>query len=60
MTATSLMFVSCFSRENNLQKQEEPDMDALKKWIQNKRLVTVEEIGGDLSVSGENRDAGYT
>ena len=56
MTALSLMFVSCFSRENDFGgKQEEPDMDALKKWIQNKRLVTVKEIGGDLSVSGEVR-----
>jgi len=36
-------------------KQEDPDMDALKKWIRQKRLVTVKEIGGDLSFSGEVR-----
>ena len=57
MTSLSLFMVSvCFSRENDYDgKQEEPDMEALKKWIQNKRLVTVKEIGGDLSVSGEVR-----
>ena len=36
-------------------KQEDPDMDALRKWIRQKRLVTVKEIGGDLSLSGEVR-----
>lgn len=56
MTSLSLLFVSCFSERNDFGgKQEESDMDALKKWIQNKRLVTVKEIGGDLSFSGEVR-----
>ncbi len=36
-------------------KQEDPDMDALKRWIRQKRMVTVKEIGGDLSLSGEVR-----
>ncbi len=36
-------------------RQEDPDMDALRKWIREKRLVTVKEIGGDLSLSGEVR-----
>lgn len=31
------------------------DMDALRRWIQDKRLVTIKEIGGDLSLSGEVR-----
>jgi hypothetical protein len=31
------------------------DMDALRRWIRDKRLVTVKEIGGDLSLSGEVR-----
>lgn len=36
-------------------KQEADEMDALKKWIRDKRLVTIKEIGGDLSLSGEVR-----
>lgn len=36
-------------------KQEDPDMEALKKWIRQKRMVTVKEIGGDLALSGEAR-----
>lgn len=31
------------------------DMDALRRWLQDKRLVTMREIGGDLSISGEVR-----
>jgi hypothetical protein len=31
------------------------DMEALRRWIRDKRLVTVKEIGGDLSLSGEVR-----
>ncbi len=31
------------------------DMDALRRWLQDKRLVTMREIGGDLSLSGEVR-----
>lgn len=37
------------------EKQEEIDMDALRKWIREKRLITTKEIGGDLSISGEIR-----
>lgn len=39
-------------------RQREPDakdMDALRRWLQDKRLVTMREIGGDLSLSGEVR-----
>jgi hypothetical protein len=31
------------------------DMNALRRWLQDKRLVTMREIGGDLSLSGEVR-----
>lgn len=34
---------------------EADDMEALRRWIRDKRLVTVKEIGGDLSISGEVR-----
>lgn len=34
---------------------EADDMEALRRWIRDKRLVTVKEIGGDLSLSGEVR-----
>ena len=36
-------------------KSSEQDMDALRKWVRTKRLVTVKEVGGDLSISGEVR-----
>ncbi len=36
-------------------KQEDAEMQALRKWIRQKRMVTVKEIGGDLSLSGEVR-----
>lgn len=31
------------------------DMEALRRWIRDKRFITVKEIGGDLSISGEVR-----
>jgi hypothetical protein len=31
------------------------DMDALRRWLQDKRFVTMKEIGGDLSISGDVR-----
>lgn len=37
------------------EKTETNDMDALRKWIRDKRLITVKELGGDLSLSGEAR-----
>lgn len=37
------------------QTRESDDMEALRRWIRDKRLVTVKEIGGDLSISGEVR-----
>lgn len=34
---------------------EAKDMDALRRWLYDKRFVTMKEIGGDLSMSGEVR-----
>lgn len=34
---------------------EEHDIRALKEWIETKRQVSLKEIGGDLSISGEVR-----
>lgn len=36
-------------------KQEKQDMEALRKWIREKRMITMKELGGDLSLSGEVR-----
>lgn len=37
------------------EKQESTDMEALRAWLRDKRMVSVKEIGGDLSLSGEVR-----
>ena len=39
----------------NKRDSDGKDMDALRRWLQDKRLVTMREIGGDLSLSGEVR-----
>lgn len=39
-------------------KQSENDMDALRRFLQDKRLVSLKELGGDLSLSGEVRTEG--
>lgn len=36
-------------------KKNETDMDALRRFLQDKRLVSLKELGGDLSISGEVR-----
>ena len=36
-------------------KKEDPDMEALRRWIREKRMISIKEIGGDLSLSGEVR-----
>ncbi|MBI5345972.1 MAG: hypothetical protein HZB76_02365 [Chlamydiae bacterium] len=36
-------------------KQEDPDVQALRQWIKEKRMVTVREKGGDLAIMGEVR-----
>lgn len=40
---------------NFASKEQEVDMDALRRWLQDKRLVSLKELGGDLSISGEVR-----
>ena len=40
---------------NEKRDPEADDMEALRRWIRDKRLVTVKEIGSDLSISGEVR-----
>ncbi len=37
------------------EKKERVDMEALRRWLQDKRLISVKEVGGDLSISGEVR-----
>lgn len=37
------------------EKRQENDMEALRRWLQDKRFVSLKEIGGDLSISGEVR-----
>ncbi|MFA5250041.1 MAG: hypothetical protein WC371_01360 [Parachlamydiales bacterium] len=36
-------------------KEENTDMEALKRWLRDKRLITLKESGGNLSLSGEVR-----
>ena len=53
---TVLLTTVAFAQDDSFQgRQEDPDMEALRKWVRQKRLVTVKEIGGDLSISGEVR-----
>lgn len=35
--------------------RRDPDMEALRKWIREKRLITLKETGGDFSLSGDLR-----
>ena len=45
-----------FAQDGNFGgRQEDPDMDALRKWIREKRMISIKELGGDLSLSGEVR-----
>lgn len=37
------------------EKRNETDMDALRKWLRDKRMVSVKESGGDLAISGQMR-----
>ncbi len=40
---------------NYEQKREDSEMDALRRWLNDKRLITIRELGGDLSISGDVR-----
>lgn len=56
LTLFSLLVVSGFSDiKAAVGRIEDPDPDALKNWLKDKRIVTVKEIGGDLVFSGEVR-----
>jgi hypothetical protein len=47
---------SLFAQDLELEgKQEDMDMDALRTWLREKRMVSIKEVGGDLSLSGEVR-----
>ncbi len=37
------------------EKQHESETDILRRWLNDKRMVTLRELGGDLSLSGEAR-----
>lgn len=58
--STAFVLASTFAFAQDLTpefegKQENPDMDALNRWLKQKRMVTIKEIGGDLALSGEVR-----
>lgn len=57
ITALALTLpLSIFAQdEDNSNHSEESDMEALKRWIQEKRMISIKELGGDLSLSGEVR-----
>ncbi len=47
----SLLSLSMLSAADGEIKQE--DVDALREWINSKRMVTVKELGGELSFAGD-------
>lgn len=50
--------ISLFAQETIEQfneKREQIQMEALRRWVRDKRLQTLQETGGDLSISGEAR-----
>ncbi len=51
------IFISQYSYAQSAAEtgENEPDMEAFKKWIKEKRMVTIKELGGDLSLTGEVR-----
>src|SRR5579864_6588898 len=55
LLANSLLFAQATTDVQTDEKKEETDMDALRRWLQDKRFVSLKEIGGDLSISGEVR-----
>jgi hypothetical protein len=55
---TTFFILSSFAQSTDIlfdEKQDEVDMEALRKWIRDKRLITTKESGGDLSISGQVR-----
>jgi len=58
LSALLLLSTPLLAQRNNGTSENNPDrndMEALRRWIQDKRMVTIKEIGGDLSLSGEVR-----
>jgi hypothetical protein len=53
--AGSLFGQSADVQFDNKTDPDSKDMDALQRWLRDKRFVTMKEIGGDLSLSGEVR-----
>jgi len=48
-----VLFSTLFLHAQNNSSND--DMEALRKWLRDKRMISVKEIGGDLSISGEVR-----
>ncbi len=48
-------FVHAAADVDYAEKKNDNDIDALRRWLNDKRLITVRELGGDLSLSGEVR-----
>ncbi|MBU6384297.1 MAG: hypothetical protein KGR16_08315, partial [Verrucomicrobia bacterium] len=57
-TATPMSITPVAQGDVQFDEKRDPDVDdmeALRRWIRDKRFITVKEIGGDLSLSGEVR-----
>ncbi len=50
---TSLFAASLFTSTAMAADLDNQDIEALRDWINSKRLVTVKELGGQLSISGD-------
>lgn len=48
------MITPLVGQETDDQRERAP-MEALRRWVRDKRLLTLQETGGDLSISGEAR-----
>ncbi|HLB52278.1 MAG TPA: hypothetical protein VJK48_01040 [Chlamydiales bacterium] len=56
----TLLVSSLFAQSADVQFSEKTDvdakdMDALRRWLRDKRFITMRELGGDLSLTGEVR-----
>jgi len=55
LLASSIFAQSADVQYDDKMDPDSKDMDALRRWLRDKRFVTMKEIGGDLSLSGEVR-----
>lgn len=58
LLASSLLLCSSWLRADTIDRESESnevDVQALREWINTKRQVSIKEIGGNLSLSGEVR-----